>query len=112
MARWQDLCRMMLDETIPPGEILTRLNVTPSRLRQMLQSRRLKQRLEATTNLTERVQTERLVKNMEQVSRRLIDMSGSDKPETARRACKHLLAECQRTIAVSRQPKFIPDWMR
>jgi len=112
MARWQDLCQMMLDETIPPDEIITRLNVTPSRLRQMLQSRRLKQRLEAAADLTEQVHGERLMKNMEQVSRRLIDMTASDRPETARRACEHLLAECQKLILQNHQAKFVPEWMR
>jgi len=112
MAGWQDLYRMLLDESVSAAQIIDRLNIPPSRVRRLLGSRRLRQRLEAADDLVERAHSQRLMKNMEQVSHRLIDLADSEKPETARRACEHLLAECQKLIVQNHQAKFVPEWMR
>ena len=112
MARWQDLHRMLLDETLSADEIIARLNVPPSRLKKMLNSKRLRQRLDAADDLVKRAHSQRLMKNMECLSRRLIGLTQSDRPETARRACEHLLGECQKLILQGRQRTWKPDWMR
>ncbi|GAG42494.1 unnamed protein product, partial [marine sediment metagenome] len=40
MARWQELYEMVLAGDLSPAEIMDGLNVKPSRLRQMLASKR------------------------------------------------------------------------
>ena len=45
MVRWQDVYEVLIDGELTPAEIVASLNVSPSRLKRMLASKRLAARL-------------------------------------------------------------------
>jgi len=93
MARWQELYEMVLAGDLPPAEIMDRLNVKPSRLRQMLASKRLVARLALHEEMADRTHVHRSLKDIARAASRLSELTESDQPEAARRACRDVLTD-------------------
>ena len=74
-------------------EIIDRLGVKPSRLRQMLGSKGLRWRLSLTEDVAMEVASHRTAGRVGAMTERLVELAYGDKSETARKACMALLAE-------------------
>ena len=93
MAHWQEVYEMVMDGRLSPAEIVDRLNVKPSRLRQMLESKRLVARLALHEQMADRTHVHRSLKDIARAASRLSELTESEQPEAARRACRDLLAD-------------------
>ena len=91
MACWQDLYRMLVEEKLSAEEIVGQLGVQPSRLKRMLASKRLNAKLRAAELVASKQAGYGLVVGVGSTARKLKDLTGADKPETARRACLDVL---------------------
>ena len=92
MATWQELYEMLLDEDLSPEKVVARLNVRPSRLRQLLASKRLAARLKAVETVADRKAVHTFISRIAHVAGRLVKLVESGRPETARRACLDVIA--------------------
>ncbi len=91
MACCQDLYRMLVKEKLSAEEIVSQLGVSPSRLKRMLASKRLNAKLRAAELVANKQAGYGLVVGVGSTARKLKDLTGADKPETARRACLDVL---------------------
>lgn len=87
MARWQQLYEMLLNEDLSPQEIVSRLNVRPSRLRQLLAGKRLAARLQVAESVANRQAGHAVVSAVASAVRQLTALTSSNKDETARKSC-------------------------
>ena len=92
MATWQELYEMLLDEDLSPEKIVARLNVRPSRLRQLLASKRLAARLKAVETVADRKAVHTFISRIARAAGRLVKLVESGRPETARKACLDVIA--------------------
>ncbi len=91
MARWQNLCELLLSEDLAPQDVLLALGVKPYRLQQMLRSKRLKSRLESVEAVANKRAGHTVVVGIAPAAKKLTELTDSQRPETARRACLDLI---------------------
>lgn len=91
MATWQQLYEMLLDEQLSPEQIVDRLHVRPSRLRQLLESKRLAARLEALADVAGLKASFELLGRVGQAVGRLLALAEAQPAETSRRASLDVL---------------------
>ena len=87
MARWQDLYEMLIDESLTPEQIVARLDVRPSRLRELLHSKRLAARLQGVEAVSDKRAAHNVIAHLDRAARRLLGLVEAPQPETARKAC-------------------------
>ena len=110
MATWQELYEMLLDEEISPEEVVARLNVRPSRLRQLLASKRLASRLKAVESVADRKAVHALISRLAHAAGGLVKLVESGRPETARKACLDVIATA-RQVHRSRSDEQRDRWI-
>jgi len=111
MATWQELYVMLLEEQMTPHEIIARLNVRPSRLRELLASRRLASRLRLAESLAEERRGHAVAHEAGSAANKLGELIGSDRPETARKACLDVLEAAEEVRRRRVQQEWFPRWM-
>ena len=107
MATWKDLYAMLVDEKLTADEIVDRLNVKPSRLKQLLGSYRLFLRLKAVAD-TAALRCEHAVAvGGERAARKLSELATLAKAETARKACLDVMEKAE--LARETRTKIVDD---
>ena len=91
MARWQNLCELLLNEDMTAHDVLIALGVKPYRLRQMLRSKRLASRLASVEAVANKRAGHTAVASIAPAVQKLTELTESQRPETARRACLDLI---------------------
>ena len=91
MARWQNLCELLLNEDMTAHDVLIALGVKPYRLRQMLRSKRLASRLASVEAVANKRAGHTVIVGIAPAVQKLTELTDSQRPETARRACLDLL---------------------
>jgi len=110
MPGWKDLLKCLQEENLSPQEIMARLNVTPSRLRKMMYSKRLASTMNALGLLGEQKTETMLGASAVAAASRLAAAIASDHPrtaESARKACLDIL-ETAKQIHISQQNRWSP----
>jgi len=113
MPGWRDLMTMLRADAAPERIVRT-LRVRPSRMRELLGSRRLREALEVERQVAEAQRNAAAQRRAERMLDRLEELATSGETETARKACSEVLA-------VSRQeagdaaggldaPAELPPW--
>jgi len=105
MAKWQELCELLIDKELTPQEIVEKLGVKPCRLKQMLESKRLAERLELVEKIAAVRADHAILLAMEAAADKLAALATKD-TETGRKACLDVLAQGQalRTQRESARP--------
>ena len=105
MAKWQELCELLMDKELTPQEIVEKLRVKPCRLKQMLESKRLAERLELVEKIAAVRADHAILVAMEAAADKLAALATKD-TETGRKACLDVLAQGQalRTQRESARP--------
>ena len=91
MPSWQFLCELLLNEDMGAHDVLIALGVKPSRLRRMLQSKRLKSRLASIEAVANKKAGHAVVSSIAPAVHKMTELIGSERPETARKACLDML---------------------
>ena len=91
MPRWQSLCELLLNEDMTAHDVVMALGVKPSRLRRMLRSKRMAAYLKSAEAVANSKAGHAVVAEMAPAMQKLIKLTESQRPETARRACLDLL---------------------
>ena len=94
MAKWQELCELLMDKELTPQEIVEKLRVKPCRLKQMLESKRLAERLELVEKIAAVRADHAILVAMEAAADKLAALATND-TETGRKACLDVLAQGQ-----------------
>ena len=92
MARWQELCELLMDKELTPQKIVEKLGVKPSRLKQMLESKRLAGRLELVEQIAAVRADHTILLAVEAAADKLAALAAKD-TETGRKACLDVLAQ-------------------
>jgi hypothetical protein len=92
MAGWKDLLAL-IREGLDAQAIMDRLHLPPSRLQRLVESRRLREALDAEAELAAALARHRTAGAVDRTAKRLHELAASEKDETARRVCEALLAE-------------------
>ena len=92
MAKWQDLCELLMDKELTPQKIVEKLGVKPSRLKQMLESKRLAGRLELVEQIAAVRADHTILLAVEAAADKLAALAAKD-TETGRKACLDVLAQ-------------------
>jgi len=116
MARWQQLYEMLLNKDLSPHEIVSRLNVRPSRLRQLLAGKRLVARLEVAESVANRQAGHGVVSSLASAVRKLTALTGSKKDETARKSCLDVMNTArqvyEKRVNSQKEVSVRPPWAR
>jgi hypothetical protein len=101
MAKWKELCGMLSDEHCSAFEILAALPMPPSRMKRLLNGKRLLRHLV----LMDWISRRRRDFATERASRALMGLADSERAETRRRACLDLLEQAseQRRLELQEQ---------
>lgn len=94
MPGWKDLFAYLLDRAMPPREIIERLGVSPSRLRRMLNSKRLASSLEALHAVAARQMGTTVGTSAATAAKKLADLAAEAEAraaEAARKACMDII---------------------
>ncbi len=114
MARWQQLYEMLLEKDLSPHEIVSRLNVRPSRLRALLAGKRLMARLDVAEAVANRQAGHAVVSSVASAVRGLTALVESEKDETARKSCLDVIQTAgrvyQRGVQSQQAPRPRPPW--
>ena len=108
MACWQELYKMLLDEQMSAYDIVEKLDVKPSRLKRMLESKRLAARLGMVESLVDRRAAHVIIAAVDTAMPGLSKLTRADKPETARRACLDVIATAKQVYREQKQHKWPP----
>ena len=92
MAKWQELCELLMDKEVTPQGIVEKLGVKPYRLKQMLESKRLTERLELLEQIAARRADHAILVAVEAAADKLGALAAKD-TETGRKACLDVLAQ-------------------
>lgn len=92
MPSYKDLMKL-IRAGLSPEEIMARLDVKPSRLRQMLTSKRLTEELALQERLAREVVRHQTAADVHTVAGKLREIAFGERTEAARKACLTLLAE-------------------
>ena len=103
MACWQELYKMLLDERMSAYDIVEKLAVKPSRLKRMLQSKRLAARLRMVESVVDRRAAHVIIAAIDTAMPGLSKLTRADKPETARRACLDVIATAKQVFREQKQ---------
>ena len=103
MACWQELYKMLLNERMSAYDIVEKLAVKPSRLKRMLQSKRLAARLGMVESLVDRRAAHVIIAAIDTAMPGLSKLIRADKPETARRACLDVIATAKQVYREQKQ---------
>ena len=91
MAKWQFLCELLLNEDMAPQDVLLALGVKPYRLQQMLRAKRLASRLASVEAVANKRAGHIVAVGIAPAAQKLAELTDSQRPETARRACLDLI---------------------
>jgi hypothetical protein len=94
MAHWEQLCELLLKQEVTSQEIIERLGVKPYRLRQMLESKRLAERLGLAEQIAARRADHAILLAVAAAAEKLAALAAKD-TETGRKACLDVLAEAR-----------------
>jgi len=94
MAKWQELCELLMDKEFTPQKIVEKLGVKPYRLKQMLESKRLAERLELVEQIAAVRADHAILVAMEPAADRLAALAAKE-TETGRKACLDVLTQGQ-----------------
>ena len=108
MACWQELYKMLLDEQMSAYDIVEKLAVKPSRLKRMLESKRLAARLRMVESVVDRRAAHVIIAAVDTAMPELSKLTRADKPETARRACLDVIATAKQVYREQKQHKWPP----
>ena len=103
MACWQELYKMLLNERMSAYDIVEKLAVKPSRLKRMLESKRLAARLRMVESLVDRRAAHVIIAAVDTAMPGLSKLTRADKPETARRACLDVIATAKQVYREQKQ---------
>jgi hypothetical protein len=92
MARWQELCELLLNKELTPQGIVEQLGVKPYRLKQMLESKRLAARLEVVEQIAAMRSDRAILLAVEAAADKLAALAAGE-GETGRKACLDVLAQ-------------------
>ena len=92
MASYKDLMKLMR-KGLSAGEIMERLKLTPSRLRQILAVKRLSATLEAEEYLARQIVRHQLASGVQTAAIKMRELIEGEQTETMRKACLTLLTE-------------------
>ncbi|GAH60231.1 unnamed protein product [marine sediment metagenome] len=95
MPCWNDLFEMLLDEDLSAEDIVSRLAVKPSRMRQLLNSKRLDARLKAVESVANQKAGHAVLSTIDSAAKKLAVLTANEKPETARRACLDVIKKAE-----------------
>ena len=95
MACWQDLYAMLLDEELTAEQVVARVGVKPSRLRRLLESKRMAARLAVVAEVAEARGEQALAAGQERAARKLAALAGQGEGETSRKACLDVMDKAQ-----------------
>ena len=95
------MCEMLLNKELTPQEIVERLGVRPSRLRQMLESKRLAERLGLVEQIAAMRADHATLSAVAAAAEKLAALAAKD-GETGRKACLDVLAQA-RVVRTDRQ---------
>ncbi len=113
MAGYRDLARM-IQKGVRPAEIIERMNVRPSRLKEMMNGRRLRDLLEIERQLAAAIAYHARARGVREMHRRLVDLADSPADETARKAVTTLFADalaCEDRESELPPRDDLPPWM-
>ena len=114
MARWQELCELLLDKELTPQDVVEKLGVKPCRLKQMLESKRLADRLELVEKIAAMRADHAILLAVEAAAGKLAALAAEDN-ETGRKACLDVLGQ-GRLVRTERQAersgKYIARWRK
>ncbi|MDY7011316.1 MAG: hypothetical protein SVV80_11290 [Planctomycetota bacterium] len=91
MAKWQLLCELLLNEDMTAHDVLINIGVKPYRLKQMLRSKRLASRLALAEAIANKRAGHTVAVGIAPAAQKLAELTDSQRPETARRACLDLI---------------------
>ena len=91
MATWKDLYDLLTEPSMTAREIVENIDVKPSRLRQLLASKRLRARLDAINEVSIQRADHFLMAGANLAAFRLISLANGDHPATSHKACLSLL---------------------
>ncbi len=91
MASWKFLYELLHNENMSAHEIVNTINVKPSRLRQMLLSKRLAARLASIKTIADKKVGRTVVSSVAPAMHKMSELIDSERPETARKACLDML---------------------
>lgn len=91
MPGWENLFELLHNEDMDAKDIIIALGVKPSRLRRMLQSKRLESRLAAIEAVANKKAGHAVVSSIAPAVHKMAKLIESERPETARRACLDML---------------------
>lgn len=114
MACWKDLFAYLKDEQMQPHEIIERLGVYPSRLRKMLNSKRLATALSMLHSLAERQAGAIVGRSAAIAARKLKLLTAAAQAESTRKACNDVMEKAQQALRdeESRLYKPVPRFLR
>ena len=92
MAKWQQLCELLMDKSLTSQEIVEKLGAKPYRLKQMLESKRLAERLGLLEQIAARRADHAILVAVEAAADKLAALAAKD-TETGRKACLDVLAQ-------------------
>ena len=94
MPSWKDLAALICDPNVTTHEMLARLNLRPSWLKRLLESKRLARYLRLVEEAEERKAAHRMAMTIDLAVARLGELAiQQDKPETARKACMDIMEQ-------------------
>ena len=102
MADWKFLCELLHNESMDSHDIVNALGVKPSRLRRMLRSKRLAARLASIEALADKKAGHTIVSSIAPAMHKMTELIGSERPETARKACLDILEAAMRIFRSER----------
>ncbi len=105
MPGWENLCELLHNEDMDAQDIIIALGVKPSRLRRMLQSKRLESRLAVIEAVANKKAGHAVVASIAPTVQKLTELTESQRPETARRACLDVLETAMRIFRSERIQK-------
>ncbi len=91
MADWKFLFELLHNEDMDSHDIVNALGVKPSRLQQMLRSKRLAARLASIEAIADKKAGHAIVSSIAPAMHKMAELIDSKRPETARKACLDML---------------------